>query len=308
MIKFVNVSKFYADRLILNKINLSIKKGELLVIIGPSGSGKTTLIKLINGLITPDKGSVLINGKSLTSNDFSNLRLNMGYVPQKESLFPHLTIEENISIQLKEQNYSSNYIKNKITDALRAVHLDNQISKCYPHELSGGQRQRAVIARAIINNPKIIIFDESFSALDPVLRIQLQNLILSLHKKYTETTMIFITHDMQEAKRMSDRVLFLANGKIQQLGTFTDLLNNPSSHLISKFLKNNNPKEKMQLFLEHYAQRINPSNNSIHVTNISDIIECLFKIQSEYLKITYQKNNYLIKRQQLLAFIREELD
>ena len=195
---------------------MKYKKESFFVLVGPSGSGKTTTLKLINRLIEQTDGDIYFEDKRLKDYDLRELRLKTGYVLQQIALFPNLTVAENIALIPEMKNFDKREIKEKTEDLLRKVGLDpKHYMNRLPKELSGGEKQRVGILRAIIANPKILLMDEPFSALDPISKVQLQDLIKQLHDEYKRTT-VFVTHDMDEAMKLADRICVLKEGKVVQ--------------------------------------------------------------------------------------------
>ncbi|MCM3709443.1 betaine/proline/choline family ABC transporter ATP-binding protein [Sporosarcina luteola] len=237
MLKFENVSKVYDDGFkAVDSVSFEIPKGELLVLIGPSGSGKSTTMKMINRMQPHTSGKISINGKDNKSYVASDLRRGIGYVIQQIGLFPHYTIEKNISIVPELNGWSQEKIKPRVNELLELVGLDPKIyAKRYPKELSGGQQQRVGIARALASDPEIILMDEPFSALDPLTREQLQGELISLQKKLNKT-IIFVTHDMDEALKMGDRIAIMKDGKLLQLDTPEKLLHEPAHGFVEEFI------------------------------------------------------------------------
>lgn len=235
MIEFEEVTKQYEQSLALDGLTLTIPDNGLFVLVGPSGSGKTTAIKMINRLIEPTSGVIKIDGQPINQMDLQTLRLNIGYVLQNIALFPHLTIEENITIQLEVLKWTKADRQKRARELLAMVHLDpDQYASRYPSELSGGQQQRIGIIRALATSPKVILMDEPFSALDPVTRTQLQDLVLSLQKQL-HNTIVFVTHDMKEALRMGDEIAVMRQGSIQQVGTAKAIFNQPKNEFVREF-------------------------------------------------------------------------
>ncbi|MGG0668841.1 betaine/proline/choline family ABC transporter ATP-binding protein [Sporosarcina koreensis] len=237
MLKFENVSKVYDDGFkAVDSISFEIPKGELLVLIGPSGSGKSTTMKMINRMEPHTSGKISINGKDNNSYVASELRRGIGYVIQQIGLFPHYTIEKNIAIVPQLNGWSPDKIKPRVTELLELVGLDPKIyANRYPKELSGGQQQRVGIARALASDPEVILMDEPFSALDPLTREQLQGELISLQKKLNKT-IIFVTHDMDEALKMGDRIAIMKDGKLLQLDTPENLLHEPAHGFVEEFI------------------------------------------------------------------------
>lgn len=237
MIEFKAITKQYAGETALQDVNLRVNSRELFVLVGPSGSGKTTLLKTVNRLIVPTSGQVLIDGGSAAAQDLQQLRRHIGYVLQSSALFPNMTVMQNASVQLEALGWDKAQIKPRIEHLLQLVDLDPKLyAKRKPAQLSGGEAQRVGIVRALAADPKLMLMDEPFSALDPVAKRQLQNLILRLHQKLA-TTIIFVTHDMQEALRLADRMAVLHNGRLQQVGTPQAVLAAPANAFVADFFK-----------------------------------------------------------------------
>lgn len=241
MIKFDNVSKIYpSGNRAVNSLSLEIKKGEFFVIIGPSGCGKTTTLKMINRLINLSDGTIYINEKKISEYNIYELRWGIGYVLQQIALFPHMTIEENIAIVPELKNWDKRKIKERITTLLESVGLEpDKYRHRKPSELSGGEQQRIGVIRALAADPAILLMDEPFSALDPITRKKLQQDIVNLQKKIKKT-IVFVTHDMQEALALGDRICVMRDGKIVQCDTPTNILKNPKNDFVKNFFKSGN--------------------------------------------------------------------
>lgn len=235
IVEFKNVTKRYAKQTILENFSLTIHKGDFLSVVGTSGSGKTTIMKMVNGLVVPEEGEILVRGKNILSGDLIALRRKIGYAIQGNGLFPHMTIEENIGYVPKLENRSKTEIRGIVDNMLRMVGLPPEIKERYPNELSGGQQQRVGIARAYANEPDILLMDEPFGAVDSITRYQLQKDLKEIHRK-TNCTVIFITHDIQEAFKLSTHILVLDKGKIQQYGTNQEVRNNPEENFVKKLI------------------------------------------------------------------------
>ncbi|CAH1856812.1 ABC transporter ATP-binding protein [Convivina intestini] len=236
MITFKNISKSYQGKLALNQINLAIDSHELFVLVGPSGSGKTTLLKMINRLNTPTVGRIEVDGQDISQvKDINDLRHQIGYVLQSGALFPNLTVAQNIAVTLNAQSLSKAEQDDRIRQMLMRVSLDPDVfMNRLPKELSGGEAQRVGIVRALVFNPKIILMDESFSALDPLSRKQLQNLLIDLHQEF-QMTIVFVTHDMQEALHLATRLAVLKDGQIQQVGRPDQIQKYPANQFVADF-------------------------------------------------------------------------
>lgn len=241
MIKYNNVSLCCSTNgLILDGLNFEIQEGEFFVLVGPSGSGKTTTLKLINRLIEQTDGDIYFEDKRLKDYDLRELRLKTGYVLQQIALFPNLMVAENIALIPEMKNFDKKEIKEKTEDLLKKVGLEpKHYMNRLPKELSGGEKQRVGILRAIIANPKILLMDEPFSALDPLSKVQLQDLIKTLHNEYKMTT-VFVTHDMDEAMKLADRICVLKEGKVVQIATPEVLKENPADDFVREFFARGN--------------------------------------------------------------------
>ncbi len=239
MITFEEVDKAYKEKLVLHKINFTINDGEFVVLIGSSGCGKTTLLKTINKLETVDRGLIKIDNVSIHQQNTLELRRRMGYVVQDAGLFPHMTIYDNIATVLKISNYDNNNIENRVDELLKMVDLEpNSYKYLYPCQLSGGQKQRVGVARAFATNPDIILMDEPFSALDPVTRSDLQDAVVNLQKQFKKT-IVFVTHDMDEAIKLADKICIIQKGWIVQYDTPENILKNPANEYVQNFVGKN---------------------------------------------------------------------
>ena len=235
-IEFKGISKFYGENEVLKKLDLSIKKGELITLLGPSGCGKSTLLRCLAGLETVSNGSILLDGKDITNMDTTKRQI--GMVFQKYSLFPNMTVKENIAFGLKVMKVNKVEIEEKTKKMIELVGLEGRENH-YPRQLSGGQQQRVALARAIVTEPKVLLLDEPLSAIDALLRKKLQDQIRSIVKELGITT-IFVTHDQDEAMVMSDRVYLFNNGNIEQCGTPVEMYTHPKTHFAARFMGNYN--------------------------------------------------------------------
>lgn len=239
MIEFRGINKIFKNNIVLYDINLKLEEGQIIVFVGPSGCGKTTTVKMINRLIKPTSGQVLINGEDISKKNVINLRRNIGYVIQQTGLFPHMTIKENIEIVAKMQKMKSKEIEEKTRELLEMVGLDyEKFADRYPAQLSGGQQQRVGIARALITNPDIILMDEPFSALDPITRSQLQDELINIQTQFKKT-IIFVTHDMDEAIKIADKICIMGKGRVIQYDDPETILKNPANEFVSNFVGKN---------------------------------------------------------------------
>ncbi|QHA90517.1 ABC transporter ATP-binding protein [Bacillus sp. N1-1] len=237
MITFEHVNKKFADGTeALKDINLHIEQGELLTLIGPSGCGKTTTMKMINRLIEPSGGQIYIDGKPISDQDPVELRRSIGYVIQQIGLLPHMTIAENIALIPKLKKWDKSKIDKRVDEMLNLVGLEPSVFRSrYPLELSGGQQQRVGVIRALAAEPPIILMDEPFSALDPISREQLQDELVKLQKEI-QKTIVFVTHDMDEAMKIADRIAIMKDGEILQLDTPDRLLRHPKNEFVRNFI------------------------------------------------------------------------
>ena len=223
-VEFREVCYRIRDSLILDKLSFRIEPGETLVLLGRSGSGKTTALKLVNGLLFPSSGEVLVDGRSTTAWNVIALRRSIGYVIQEVGLFPHFTIGENVGLVPRLEGWPPERIASRTRELLEQVGLDpGQFADRRPRELSGGQRQRVGVARALAANPRLLLFDEPFGALDPVTRRELQDQFLGLRNTLQKTS-IFVTHDVGEALRLSTRIAVLDRGRLEVLATPEEFL------------------------------------------------------------------------------------
>lgn len=231
-IQITNLTKTYGVVTAVDHVTLEVKGGELLILIGGSGSGKTTTLKMINRLIEPDQGTIHINGKNTTTFDPVTLRRNIGYVIQQIGLFPHLSVHDNIGLIPRLEQWPKQKITTKVRKLLQLVDLPPEtFLHRYPKELSGGQQQRVGLARAMAMDPRLLLMDEPFGALDPILRKQLQEEFVTI-KKDINRTIIFVTHDIDEAFKLGDRIAIMDKGKLVQVGTPKELLLNPENDLV----------------------------------------------------------------------------
>lgn len=233
MIEYKHVALRYTEKDILKDVNLRIEDGEFMVLVGPSGSGKTTMIKMINRLLEPTDGNIYMDEKRIKDYDERELRLSTGYVLQAIALFPNLTVAENIALIPEMKGWTKEQITSKTVELLEKVGLPaSDYADRKPHELSGGEQQRVGIVRAMIGEPKILLMDEPFSALDAISRKQLQTLTKNLHKEFGMTT-IFVTHDTDEALKLGDRIAVLQEGEIVQVADSETILAQPANDFVA---------------------------------------------------------------------------
>lgn len=302
MITFEHVVKKYGDKTVIEDFNLTIESGELVVFIGPSGCGKTTLLKMVNRLIEPTSGKIYVNGKDITREDPIELRRNIGYVIQNVGLFPHMTIKENLEIIPKVKGEDPEAIEEKTVRLLNLVGLDpEEYMYRFPGELSGGQQQRVGVARAFSTDSDIILMDEPFSALDPITRSSLQEELFNMQQELRKT-IIFVTHDMDEAYKIADKICIINEGKILQYDTPENILKNPANDFVANFIGKrrvwNNPEvlKAVDIMIE------NPVNVSPK-RNVLQAIEIMAENKVDSLMITNKENELIglvtLKRIQL---------
>ncbi len=236
LIDLVNITKSYGDNIILDDLNLYIRENEFITLLGPSGCGKTTTLRILGGFENPDKGKVIFDGKDITNLPPNKRALNTVF--QKYALFSHMTIAENIAFGLKIKKKSKSYIEDKIKYALKLVNLEGYGNRS-PESLSGGQQQRIAIARAIVNEPKVLLLDEPLGALDLKLRQDMQYELIRL-KNELGITFIYVTHDQEEALTMSDTIVVMNQGYIQQIGTPEKIYNEPENSFVADFIGESN--------------------------------------------------------------------
>lgn len=234
MININNVSKTFDQgrSYVVNHISLTVAEGEILVILGSSGCGKTTTLKMINRLIEPTSGNIEIEGKNIETYNVVNLRRSIGYVFQRGGLFPHMTVAENISIVLRLNKRPKEERDARAIELLKLINLPEEFVNRFISELSGGQQQRIGVARALANDPKILLMDEPFGALDSITRSALQEEVLRLNKELHKT-IVFVTHDIFEALRIADRIVVMHKGRIEQVGSKAEILRKPATKFVA---------------------------------------------------------------------------
>ncbi|KAF1678415.1 choline ABC transporter ATP-binding protein OpuBA [Bacillus sp. SKDU12] len=266
MLTLENVSKTYkGGKKSVNNVNLEIQKGEFICFIGPSGCGKTTTMKMINRLIEPSAGKIFIGGENIMEQDPVELRRKIGYVIQQIGLFPHMTIHQNISLVPKLLKWPEQQRKERARELLKLVDMGPEYLDRYPHELSGGQQQRIGVLRALAAEPPLILMDEPFGALDPITRDSLQEEFKKLQKTLHKT-IVFVTHDMDEAIKLADRIVILKGGEIVQVGTPDDILRNPADEFVEEFIG----KERLIQSSSPDVERVDQIMNTRPVTITAD--------------------------------------
>ena len=270
LLSLININKYFDDSHILKDISFDIENGEFLTLLGPSGCGKTTILRCIAGLEDIDSGDILLNGNSIK--DLAPNKRNVNTVFQNYALFPHLNIYDNIAYGPRvKKSMSEQELKEKVSDFLHLVQMSGYEERMI-HQLSGGQNQRIAIARALINEPDILLLDEPLGALDLKLRKHMQMELAHLQKQ-TKTTFIYVTHDQEEALSISDRIAVMNEGKIQQLGTPREVYNNPSNLFVADFIGDRNMKRVEVLEKDQEYSKIKLGNNIINI-RCSDNADC----------------------------------
>lgn len=236
-IEFEHVVKRFGQTTVIPDLSFTINKGEFVTVLGSSGSGKTTTLKMINGLWQPTSGTVKIGGKELTEHNQVDLRCHIGYVVQQIALFPHLTIKQNIAVVPKLLGWEQAKIDQRVDELLDLVKLpSDQYADRYPAQLSGGQQQRVGLARALAANPDFILFDEPLGALDALTRIDLQKEIKNLHASLADKTFFFVTHDINEALYLGQRVMVMNRGRLEQFASPETIVQHPASPFVEELL------------------------------------------------------------------------
>ncbi|MCG8572431.1 MAG: ABC transporter ATP-binding protein [Spirochaetes bacterium] len=253
MIEFKNIAKSYHNLNVLKDLNFTIEDHQLTVIIGPSGCGKSTSLKLINRMIQPTKGEILIDGKNILKMNPQVLRRSIGYVIQQVGLFPHLTVEKNIGVVPRLLKWDKAKIKQRTEQMLKLINLDyDQYAHKFPHQLSGGEAQRVGVARALAGDPPLLLMDEPFAAVDPITRQKLQNQFMRIQKELKKT-ILFITHDIDEAIKLADKIIILNKGQIVQYDTPEKILKKPINKFVHDFIGSDRALKRLsRLTVEEY--------------------------------------------------------
>lgn len=236
MISAEHLSKHYPAVKAVDDISFEVKEHETLVLLGTSGCGKTTTLKMINRLVEPTHGKIIINGKDILDQNAEQLRRGIGYVMQNNGLFPHYTVGENMAIVPQLLKWDSKKIENRIAELIGKLHLSPEQLNVYPNELSGGQQQRVGLARALMADPPVLLMDEPFGALDNITRSKIWNEFKQLDE-LRKKTIIMVTHDVHESFELADRICLMDKGRIVQIGTPSELLFNPANDFVKEFLK-----------------------------------------------------------------------
>jgi osmoprotectant transport system ATP-binding protein len=236
MLHLNNIFKTFQQTLAVKNFNLSIKSGQLTVLIGPSGCGKSTVLKIIMGLIYPDSGTVLLDSKKVEPKSVLSLRREMGYVIQEGGLFPHLTARKNITLVAEQIGWKIREINRRLEELQELTHITPDILNRFPVQLSGGQRQRISLMRALMLDPNILLLDEPLGALDPMIRSELQKDLKEIFQKLSKTVLL-VTHDMGEAAFFGDQIVLMREGEIIQNGQLVDLIKKPADPFVALFIR-----------------------------------------------------------------------
>ena len=267
MIQFEHVRKSYGKTLILKDLNFTIPDGQFVVLVGPSGCGKTTTLKTINRLIDIDSGTISIDGKDIHAQDKVELRRHIGYVIQQIGLFPNMTVAQNICVVPRLLKYDKQKQADIVQNLLKMVGMESQANK-YPSELSGGQQQRIGVLRALAASPPIVLMDEPFSALDPMTRETLQDEVKNIQQKLGKT-IVFVSHDMGEALKLADVIIFMESGQVVQMASPEEMLEHPANDLVRNFLGKHTPETSAPSKVEHFMR-----TNILTVKRDRGVLEC----------------------------------
>ncbi|MCE5040993.1 ABC transporter ATP-binding protein [Mammaliicoccus sciuri] len=314
MIKFEAVSKIYGDKKAVDNVSFNINEGEFFVLIGPSGCGKTTTLKMINRLIPLSEGFIYFNDKPISDYDVAEMRWDIGYVLQQIALFPHMTIKENIAQVPEMKKWKKKDIAYRVDELLTMVGLDPETYRDrYPSELSGGQQQRIGVIRALASDPPVVLMDEPFSALDPISRKNLQDDLLELQSQIKKT-IVFVTHDIEEAMKMGDRICLLNQGHVEQIGTTEDFIHRPKNDFVKSFIGNVDAHVLKQVKLGDIAQPISDVNtqsiDQYPKVSPDQTIDDIYGLLAEHEAIVMDSENtapsHIVTRQYVFSYLAEK--
>lgn len=303
MIKLENVTKIFPGQQVpaVKELTMEVPQGEICVLVGPSGCGKTTTMKMINRLIEPTAGKIYIDGQDVAKLDPIKLRQNIGYVIQEIGLFPHMTIAENIATVPREKGWTANKIRDRVDELLELVGLDPAVYRHRkPADLSGGQRQRVGVARALAADPPILLMDEPFGAVDPITRAHLQNEFLSLQEQM-QKTVIFVTHDIDEAIKMGDRIAVMRSGELVQYDSPDRLLSAPADEFVAALVGRNRSLKRLHLIKAGEVGKNNAPSVRVD-TSLQEAKRLLQSCQFPVLLVVDNQNRVkgVINREELL--------
>lgn len=313
IIEFKDVSKEFEGNVVLKDLNFSVKKGEIFVLVGPSGSGKTTSLKMINGLIEPTDGNLYFKEKRIKDYNIQKLRWQIGYVLQQIALFPTMSVKENIEVIPEMLGWNKEQRNKRVDELLQEVDMDpEQFRDRMPSELSGGQQQRIGIIRALASEPDIVLMDEPFSALDPISRASLQDLVLELHQKLGNT-IIFVTHNMKEAMKIGSRIAVMHEGKLIQCDTPEEIQKNPANQFVEEFFDETTDEVYTQTLETLYNGGFYQSTETADAalpslsmdTSLSEVFDLLAE-QDAFILKRDGKPIALINRSEVFRFLSQE--
>lgn len=318
MIKFKNVTKRYGKHVAVDNISFNINEGEFFVLIGPSGCGKTTTLKMINRLINLSEGYIYFKDKPISDYPVYEMRWDIGYVLQQIALFPHMTIKENIAQVPQMKKWKEKDIDKRVDELLNMVGLEPaKYKNRKPDELSGGQRQRVGVIRALAADPPVILMDEPFSALDPISREKLQDDLIELQTKIKKT-IIFVTHDIQEAMKLGDKICLLNEGHIEQIDTPEGFKNNPQNEFVKQFMGSHLEDEAPCVEHNLSIRDLNIMRPIDEVTSTGDfpivddyeLVKKLYQLLAEHERVIIMRENhvgkYVIDRQDMFKFLSQQ--
>lgn len=297
MIVAERLSKHFGKTAAVDDISFEVTEGETLVLLGTSGCGKTTTLRMINRLTEPSGGRISVNGKDIMAQNPDELRRGIGYVLQNNGLFPHYTVAENLAVVPKLLKWEQSKINERTKILLEKLHLTENYLSLFPHKLSGGQQQRVGLARALMADPPVLLMDEAFGALDPITRASIRKEFKNLDE-LKRKTIVMVTHDVQEAFEMADRICLMDKGKIQQIGTPADLLFNPANAFVSSFMDDQRLQLQLKVVtlndlwenLSSFTSKILVSEVSVEIS-VGEAIAILQKNNSTRISIYQPKTN-----------------
>lgn len=313
IIEFKDISKEFEGNVVLKDLNFQVKRGEIFVLVGPSGSGKTTSLKMINGLVEPTEGNLYFNDKRIKDYNIQKLRWSIGYVLQQIALFPTMSVKENIETIPEMLGWDKARREKRVDELLKEVDMDpEQFRDRMPSELSGGQQQRIGIIRALAAEPDIILMDEPFSALDPISRASLQDLVIELHQKLGNT-IVFVTHNMKEAMKVGSRIAVMHEGKLIQCDTPDEIQKHPANQFVEDFFDETTDEvytHTLEVLYEgEFYQSVETSTEPLQSldlsTSLSEVFDLLAEQDAFYIK-REEKIIGMIDRSDVFRFLSQE--